>query len=453
MNIQATEPKKIENGSETESGYLVSKGHSWYVFSLLFMLYMFDYMDRTAIASLFPFLKQEWGIDDMQCGMLASAVHGSICIFAFPVSILVDRWSRKYSIGIMAALWSVAIAACAFTRSFPQLLATRAAIGMGEAGYAPGGTAMISALFPKKQRAQVLGFWNAAIPLGSLLGVAIGGFIATHFGWRHVFGVVALPGFLVAILFMFIKDYKTVDVEEKDTKTDLETNSDKEIKIENAEQKRSVLKDSLSLFAIPSLVFTYFGFAGNMFVNSSFLYWFPSYYNRMEGLDMGEAGLKGGAIMATAIIGAPLGGFLVDRWYKKNRNARLLFASMSSIASASMFLFSLIVLDGLVQYVGLCIAGCLAAFFASSAIAVTQDVVHPGLRATSYSFSVIVMNILGSVLGPTFVGKVSDMFGLKVALSVTPVFMIVAGVLFFIGSRFYLNDVSKVAKVKLEVED
>ena len=74
----------------------------YFAFSLLFLLYMFDYIDRTVIVSLFPFLKRDWGLTDTQCGLLVSAVYWSILIFSLPVSILIDRWSRKKCIGLMA---------------------------------------------------------------------------------------------------------------------------------------------------------------------------------------------------------------------------------------------------------------------------------------------------------------------------------------------------------------
>ena len=114
----------------------------YFIFVLLFLLYMFDYIDRMVIVSLFPYLKMEWGITDTQCGLLVSAVYWSILIFTLPVSILIDRWSRIKSIGMMALLWGAATLVCAFTRSFTQLFAARTTIGIGEAGYAPGGTAM-----------------------------------------------------------------------------------------------------------------------------------------------------------------------------------------------------------------------------------------------------------------------------------------------------------------------
>jgi MFS family permease len=66
----------------------------------------------------------------------------------------------------------------------------------------------------------MLGLWNASIPLGSAIGVAVGGIIAAHWGWRHALGIVAVPGIIIAILFFFIKDYKTVHLEKTETKAD-----------------------------------------------------------------------------------------------------------------------------------------------------------------------------------------------------------------------------------------
>ena len=94
-------------------GYLFSKAYTAYVFLLLWLLYFFDYIDRMVVVSLFPFLKADWGLTDAQCGAMVSAVYWAIILFSFPISIVIDRWSRKKSIGIMAVLWSLATAACA----------------------------------------------------------------------------------------------------------------------------------------------------------------------------------------------------------------------------------------------------------------------------------------------------------------------------------------------------
>ena len=104
-----------------EPGYLFSKGYTNYIFVLLFLLYMFDYIDRMVVTSMFTFIEAEWGISHTQSGMLVSAVYWSIVLLTFPVSILVDRWSRKKTIGIMAVLWSMATLLCALTGNFTQL--------------------------------------------------------------------------------------------------------------------------------------------------------------------------------------------------------------------------------------------------------------------------------------------------------------------------------------------
>jgi len=308
-----------ENSGLTSSPY--------YVFCLLFLLYMFDYLDRLIIVSLFPFLKQDWGITDTQCGLLVSAVYWSILLFTLPASVIIDRWSRKKSIGLMAIFWCIATLACAFTKNFRQLFIARTAIGLGEAGYAPGGTAMISSMFPKEKRAGMLGIWNASIPLGSALGIILGGIIAEHFGWRHAFGIVALPVILVAVLLFYVKDYKTVALTMQVGTGEKKTNA------------RMQWKDIVHHFTTnKTLMFNNFAFAANTFVTTALLTWLPSYFQRIEEISVSRAATKGAVVMLLAIIGAPLGGFLTDRWLKKRKTARLLFPAISSLAT-SILLF------------------------------------------------------------------------------------------------------------------
>jgi MFS family permease len=422
-----------------QQDYLFSKGYSYYIFGLLFLLYMFDYIDRMVIVSLFPYLKQDWGLTDTQCGLLVSTVYWSIVILSFPISVVIDRWSRKKSIGVMAVVWSVATISCAFSRNFFQLFVARIAVGAGEAGYAPGGTAMISALFPEKKRSIMVGIWTAALPLGSAIGIVAGGFIAVHYGWRHAFGIVALPGFLIAILFFFIRDYKTVNLEKTE-------GPDKKTKMGTVEIVRQFTRT-------PSLILTYIAFAGSMFLTASYLSWLPTYFHRMENLSMEKAGMKGSMVMVLAIIGFPLGGFLADKWREKNVRARLMFPAISSLLTALIFFIAFYFLKGSLQYYIIMLGGITAAAFSPAAIAVTQDVVHPGLRATSYSFCVICQNLLGSSLGPLFVGMLSDTYDIKTALTIVPISALVAAVLYFVASFFYKTDLAKVEKMDLQAEE
>ncbi|MDO9229310.1 MAG: MFS transporter [Syntrophales bacterium] len=443
-------------------GYLFSKAYTHYVFLLLWLLYFFDYIDRMVVVSLFPFLKADWGLTDAQCGAMVSAVYWAIILFSFPISILIDRWSRKKSIGIMAVLWSLATAACAFTRNFGQLFAARAAIGIGEAGYAPGGTAMISALYPEKRRAFMVGIWNASIPLGMAAGIVIGGLIASRWGWRHAFGIVALPGLIIALLFFFVRDYKTVGLEKTVERrfsgfsgTDLKSVPEKPPAESGPATKKMTKMDIVRTFAAtPSLILTYFGFAGMMFTSISMSTFLPTYFQRVQGFPLQKATLLASGIMLTSIIGSPLGGWIADTWMKKRIQARLLLPSVSALLTAVLFLTGFYLpTGGMVQYGIFLLAGIASIAWASSAIAVTQDVVHPGLRAVSYALCVITQNLLGSALGPIVTGAFSDSYGILTALKIASAMALISCVLFYLGSRYYARDLDKVERVSLTAEE
>jgi len=110
-------------------------------------------------------------------------------------------------------------------------------------------------------------------------------------------------------------------------------------------------------------------------------------------------------------------------------------------------------LSGAAQYLFFLLGGATVVAFVPAAAAVTQDVVHPGLRAVSYSLCVIVQHILGSAIGPVFVGAVSDRTDLKTGLAIVPVFAVIAAAFFLAGSFFYERDLAKVEKIEIMVEE
>jgi MFS family permease len=421
---------------EDRTGYLFSKSYSNYVFVLLFLLYMFDYIDRMVVTSMFTSIERDWGISHMQSGMLVSAVYWAIVLLTFPVSILIDRWSRTKTIGVMAIMWSVATALCALTGNFVQLLMARMLIGVGEAGYAPGGSAMISGLYPIDKRSKMMGIWNAAIPLGSAIGVLLGGIIAVKLGWKHAFGIVAVPGLIISILFLFVKDYKTVDLSFYDKARN-------KVRME----RKDMIKEFITK---PSVIYTYFGMACVVFVTTSMLTWLPTYFEKVRGVPQESAGQMASSVMLLALIGAPLGGYLTDRWRRTRENARLVFPALSTLLSAIVLFIALALLKGTVQYIVLLGFGILVLSFISGAAAVTQDVIHPGLRATSYAIAVVVQNLLGASTAPIVMGKIYDLTNIQTALSVLPLVLLSGAFLFWLGSRHYVKDLGKVAKIELE---
>lgn len=424
-------------------GYLYPRRYSDYVFALLFLLYMFDYIDRLVITSLFPFIKADWGLTDAQLGSLVSAVYWSIVVLTFPVSILVDRWSRRRTIGAMAVIWSVATAACALTGNYFALFTARLFVGVGEAGYAPGGYAMISGMYPRERHGWMMGLWNAAIPLGSAIGVALGGIIATHLGWRHAFGIVAIPGLLVAILFFLIKDYKTVELVKNGAGKAKE-------KILEKMSFKDVVKEFTSK---PALILTYFGITSVVFVTTSLLTWLPSYFSRVQGIPESQAGTKAALVMLLAIVGAPLGGFIADKWRKRQIKASLFYPAVATTISAILVFLAFKVFSGPIQYVTLLLLGMSVTSFIPGASAVTLELIHPGLRAISYAIAVIIQNLLGASSAPIVIGMISDRTDIQTAMLVLPIPLILATILFYLASRFYLKDLAKVPKIELEVKE
>jgi sugar phosphate permease len=297
---------------------------------------------------------------------------------------------------------------------------------------------MISGLYPIDKRARMMGIWNASIPLGSAIGVLMGGIIAAKLGWKHAFGIVAIPGFIVAVLFLFVKDYKTVDLSFYDQ------NSNR-IKME----KKDIFLEFINK---PSILFTYFGIAAVVFVTTSMLTWLPTYFEKVREIPLAKAGQMASSVMVLALVGAPLGGHLTDRWRKKRENARLLFPALSTLLSAILLFASLALLKGAIQYVFLLAFGICIMAFISGAAAVTQDVIHPGLRATSYAIAVVVQNLLGASTAPIIMGKMYDLTNIQTALSVLPFVLVLGAFLFWMGSKHYVKDLSKVAPIRLEVE-
>ena len=435
----ATISSPAQAASKDQDGYLVSKGYAWLIFVLLWLLFMFDWLDRQVIIALFPYLKQEWGLSDAQLGMLVSIVNIFISVVVLPVSLLVDRWSRKKSLAIMGIVWSLATIACAFTRSFGQLFAVRAVIGCGEGGYGSAAAPLASALFPEKKRATVMGLIQSGAFIGAVIGVVVGGWIAVHYGWRYAFGIVGLPGFLVACSFFFIRDYKTVPLEvtEKDS----------------SKKKRMNAKEIAREFiAKPSLLMTYLGTAAALIFTSTILSWTPTFFNRVYGLPMDKAGVKAAAVMIGSSIGMMLGGYIVDKWKIRWSKAALIGPALFCFFTAVVSAYAFGVQRGPLQFPLILLGSLTVGAVLDPAQAITQSVIHPGLRGLASGGLVIVQNILGVAVGPILTGLLSDKYEIQTAMTIVAFVPLVAAVLFLIGAVFYDRDIAKTECVALCME-
>ena len=414
--------------------------YAWSVFGIVFALMIVDYIDRQVVVSMFPHLKSHWNLSDGQLGALVSVVSITVALGTVPLSLLADRWSRVKSIFVMALIWSCATIACAYAKSYEHLLAARSIVGLGEAAYGSAGAALLATLFPVRMRSTVLGAFLAAGLLGSVLGVVLGGVIAQHWGWQAGFGAVGVPGLVLAILFLLIvRDYKTVALPTSER-------ADQNAKLTARVVLAALLKPRTAIV-------TCIGAGLQLIVVSTTYAWLPSYFNRFYGLTPDHAGAKTGLVVLVGGIGAIAWSIVADRMTPRFPRARLQVPAIAAVATTLLMGCAFaIVPPGPLQF-ALIVAG--AATMTASigpVAAVVVDVVHPAVRATAASVLSLTQNLFGLAAGPLLTGMLSDAYGLPFAMSVVPLFCLLAACVFVFAARTYVADLAN-AEADLRVRN
>jgi MFS family permease len=423
MDLHAT-------SSTAGDGYLFGRRAAWFAFAMTLALMVVDYVDRQVIVSLFPHMKKDWGWSDVQLGGLVSIVSVTVALGALPVALFADRASRVRCIAVMAALWSLATISCMFAQNYGQLLAARALVGLGEAGYGAVGAALIASHFPSRMRGAVLaGFASASI--GSVLGVMLGGAIAARWGWQAAFGVVGVPGLLLALAYLRVQDYRTVEL------TPALNRATRTAREAAAHIARALVRSRTMLWVC-------IGGAAQLVVVSAVWAWLPSFFNRVHGYAPERGAMVAAAVVLAGAIGSVVWGAVVDRAGLRQPRRKLL-------AMAGLCLVSLLLLvsafalasDPRLQMALILVGGFTMTCSVGPVSAIVIDVVHPGVRATGASVLALFQNLFGLAAGPVVAGLLSDSWGLQTALAVTPLFALPAAAAFLLAARTYEADAAR----------
>ena len=407
-----------------------TRAYAWTVFGLTFGLMLSDYLSRQVIGAVFPFLKSDWGVLDAQLGALVSVVSLVVGVFTIPVSLVADRWGRVRSITTMAFVWCLATCACGLATNYWQLLAARAVVGLGEAAYAAAGAALLAHTFAPARRAAVLGAFQSAGLFGSVLGVVIGGAVATRLGWRVAFFAVGAPGFVLALAYPFVvRDYVAQRLPGQSSTAP-------------ALPMREVVTQ---VFRARSGNLTFLAFGLQMAMPAILIAWTPAFLNRFYGFTPQRSALMAAVAVLAGGVGLLMGGGIADRLSRAHPRYR-------AVVPASYALLS-----GVALAVGFALPPCslalalivLGAVFAAAhggcAIALVMDVTHPAVRTTVTATAVLGVSLLGLAPGPFVVGVVSDVTDLKTALMLAPLVSLLAAGLFLLASRCYERDVASLA--------
>ncbi len=389
----------------------------WYSMSILYLLYFFDYAARLVIGPLFPYLKKDLGLTDPQLGMLSSVVLAGICILSMPLAAFIDRWRRSRTLSLVAVAWSIASVGTGLSSTFNQILVSRAAVGVGEAGFSSGGAALISAMFTRTKRAMMIGVWNTSMTAGAALGLMAGGIIATKYGWQTAFYAVGVPGIILGVLAWFMPDYVNVS-REKDAAA------------------LSFFGAFKGVLTSKSLVCMYFACGLGAVLLQTQLYWTSSLFVRFMGMTPAQAGTINGYMMFCGFISYPLSGWLADRWSEKDLRGRMYFCAILQLLACLTTVAGVMMLSVPLLALAMFFTFCIP----SAQVAFTQEIVPLYNRATAYGGYVLTLYVLGGLWGPMLTGFVSAASNLQMGFVVAAGVSLIAILFYLAGSRYVIAD-------------
>ncbi|WP_431676360.1 MFS transporter [Kitasatospora sp. KL5] len=410
----------------------VSRRYAWMVFALSFGLLLSDYMSRQVLNAVFPLLKAEWLLTDAQLGSLSGVVALAVGVLAFPMSLLADRWGRVRSLVVAAATWSVATLGCAVAAGYGQMFVGRLFVGIGEAAYGSVGIAVVLSVFPIGMRATLSGAFIAGGAFGSVLGVAIGGFVGQHLGWRWAFGTMGIFGLVLAVVFALVVTEKRLHPGPRPGRAERAA----------AAPLRALLP---RLFSSVSVVSAYVGSGLQLFIPGALIAWLPSFFNRYYAMPAAKAGGTAGIFALLIGIGMIGGGMASDRISRSDAARKWLVAIACSLGSLVLLTAAFRLPTGAPQLVLLGAGALLSGATAGPAAAMVANLTPDAIPATAFGTLTLANSLLGLAPGAAITGVIADRTGLLGALQLVPLVALLASACFLIGRSRYPADLRRLS--------
>lgn len=386
---------------------------------VLTLIEFINYFDRQVVFPLFSFLKADFGLSDFELGLIGTVfmiIHAS---FSVPLGILADKWVRKNIIAMGVAIWSIATFITGLVQNFTQLLFTRAAVGIGEASYAPAATSLIADNFPLEKRARASSIFHLGMFFGGTLGMILAGVLGSKLGWRACFFIVAIPGIILALTSLRIKETKH---EHKNTS---EVNK----------------KNILQLFKTPAYVLTLLSGIMLTFTSSAIISWMTQFFIRFHNYSVDQASIT---IGLAVIIGGPIGiysgGYFSDLLYNKYKKPRSLAMAIAFILATPLMYITLTTHNEILLLITLVLATYLMTFYYGPMVALIQDIVPGSLKATAFAFYLFTVHLIGSTPAPALIGVVSDASDLQKAMFLVVASNLIGGIMLLVTSRFLIKE-------------
>ncbi len=354
---------------------------AWLVVALLWPVALLNYLDRQMLASMkysvmadVPSIASEtnWGF------MLGQFKW--VYAFLSPIGgYVADRFSRRATICGSLFVWSAVTWWTGHVHTYHQLLTARSLMGISEAFYIPAALALITDYHSGATRSRAVGLHQMAIYCGVIIG-GLGGYVADspRLGWRVAFDACGIFGMIYASpLLLILRDPRKAD----------ETSADR-----HASPARSAIELLSNLsFILLVLYFTLPALAGWVVRD-----WMPAILKERFHLPQGKAGVAATLPwQVAAIFGAIIGGWLADRWMRRNIRGRIFVSAigMSFIIPAMFGVGNSGTLAIAIAF--LVLFGLGWGFFDTNNMPILCQIVRPHLRATGYG----IMNLVSISCG------------------------------------------------------
>jgi len=362
------------------------------LFVLLCVFNLLNYIDRAAITGLLDPIRHDLGATDAQLGYIGGAFLVTYATLPTLFGWLGDRIPRTSIIAASAAFWSLATAATALATRVWQLIAMRAAVGVGEASYMANSPSLIMDLFTPAKRGRAMSVFYIASPVGSGLGVALGGLLWARFGWRGACAIVGLPGLIAAALMALQREpvRGRFDVDAP------------------APTRRSLGVTLQELVRNRPYVLLTIAYGGLVFTQNAIEYYLPTVLQRDKHIAVPVAnGMYGKAVFIGGIVGPLLGVLIADLLRRRDRNAYYHVAGLMS-ALVTVPLIGVIASTG-----GLPLSGSVfgEALLGNASIGIILTLivgaVAPEMRSTATAVALTSVHVMGDIVSIPLVGSLS----------------------------------------------
>lgn len=375
-----------------------TSAYAWQVLAILWFVYVLNFLDRQLLSILAKPIQDSLGVTDGQLGMISGLYFALFyCLISIPVGYLADRTNRVKVLAIACGVWSAATAGCGAAGNYGQLVAARMMVGVGEAGGVPPSYAIISDYFPPGRRGTALGIFNLGPPIGQALGVAFGAAIAVAFSWRHAFYVLGAVGIIAAIVvYLVVREPVRGGLDPVAAKP---------------ATKAAFWPTCKMFFTNPTLMLAALGSGATQFITYGLGNFTVLFLQREKGMALEDVAIWYALVVGIAMsAGIFVSGRMIDKYVRKSKAAYAILPAISLALAIPFYIGFVWAEQWQIALLFLIGPTFLNYFYLSSAVTLVQQEVKPNERVMSGALLLLIMNMIGLGLGPTYVGMASDYF-------------------------------------------